>query len=194
MLGKKMFSVSKNKCVGCGICETECLNEAIKVDLASGIAVIDKDRCSECYLCIEVCPQNAIKVIQKSLIIAIGTDDEKTIKPDDHFGMSKYFQIWLYSDGQLELLETRENSKYEEDKTRIHGDPNKVKATSSILKGVDVMLGKMMGANIQRLKNKFVPTITREPLIKNALTIIKENINEIMEEYEKQERKGIILI
>ncbi|MHA1776582.1 MAG: hypothetical protein DRO88_09530 [Promethearchaeia archaeon] len=189
-----MFSVSKNKCVGCGICETECLNEAIKVDLASGIAVIDKDRCSECYLCIEVCPQNAIKVIQKSLIIAIGTDDEKTIKPDDHFGMSKYFQIWLYSDGQLELLETRENSKYEEDETRIHGDPNKVKATSSILKGVDVMLGKMMGANIQRLKNKFIPTITREPLIKNALTIIKENINEIMEEYEKQERKGIILI
>ena len=189
-----MLSISKNKCVGCGICENECPIGAIKVDSTSGMAVIDKDQCSECYLCIDKCPQNAIKVIQKSLIIAIGTDDEKTIKPDDHFGMSKYFQIWSYSDGQLELLETRENSKYKEDETRIHGDPNKAKATSSVLKGVNVLLGKMMGANIQRLKNKFVPTITRELLIKNALTIIKENINEIMKEYEKQERRGLILV
>ncbi len=189
-----MLSISKNKCVGCGICENECSNRAIKVDLTSGIAVIDKEQCRECYFCIEICPQNAIKVIQKSLLIAIGTDDEKTIKPDDHFGMSKYFQIWSYSDGQLEHLETRENSKYKEDETRIHGDPNKAKATSSVLKGVDVILGKMMGPNIQRLKKKFVPTITHEPLIHNALSIIKENINEIMQEYEKHERKGIILV
>ena len=87
----------------------------------------------------------------------------------------------------------RENVEYREDESRIHGDPEKAKAVSSVLKGVDAVVGKMIGPNITRMKIKFVPIIIREPLIKKALEIIKENINEIIEEYDKKERKGIIL-
>ena len=64
---------------------------------------------------------------------------------------------------------------------------------SSVLRNIDVLVGKMFGPNIARLNDKFVCAVIREPKIEKALKIIKENINEIIEERNKQERKGIIL-
>lgn len=188
-----MMNISKNKCVGCGICESECPKESIYVDLKRGIAVFDKDRCIDCGLCLKKCPQGAIKKILEELVIAIGTDNGEIIKPDEHVGMSKYFQIWTYSEGETYLKETRENAKYKEDETISHGDPMKAQATASVLMDVDVLVGKMMGPNIERLRQKFVPVIVREPDIKKSLEIIKDNINEIFEEKEKTERRGIVI-
>lgn len=188
-----MLSISKNKCVGCGICEVECPTKAISVDINRGIAVFNQDECVKCGICLEKCPQGAIKDIKGEITIAIGTDDQETIKSDDHFGMSKYFQIWKYSNGNLILKETIENAKYQEDETKVHGDPGKAKATASVLEGIDVLVSKIMGPNIVRLKNKFIPTVIRVADIKEAIEIIKENINEIFEEKEKTDRRGIIL-
>jgi len=189
----KMMNVSKNKCVGCGICKSDCPVGSISVDVKRGIAVFDIDKCIYCELCIQNCPQGAIRDIVEELTIAIGTDNEKIIKPDDHIGMSEYFQVWKYSNGELIFKETRENVKYVEDEARIHGDPKKAEATTSVLKDIDVLVGKMMGPNIKRLKNKFVTVIIREPEIEKSLKIIRENINEIVEEKEKTERRGLIL-
>jgi len=185
-----MINISKNKCVGCGICMTVCPEG---VQLEDGVAVV-KNYDLECMKNILVaCPQNAIRDVTETFVIAVGTDDGKTIKSDDHFGMSKNFQIWDYLNGELTFRETRENPKYNEDETRIHGDSGKAKATASALKGVDVLVGKLMGPNIVRLKNQFVCVIIREPEIEKAVEIIKENINEITEEKEKSERRGIVL-
>ena len=188
-----MLNISKNKCVGCGICESKCPVGGISVDIKKGIAVIDQNKCTNCGLCLQNCPQNAIKDIKEELTIAIGTDDNKIIKPDDHIGMSKFFQVWKYSKGELSFVETRKNVKYKEDETRIHGDLGKAKATASALTNIDVLVGKMMGPNIKRLKGKFVCAIIRESEIKKATEIIKENINEIIEEKNEKERKGVIL-
>ena len=188
-----MMNISKNRCVGCGICESECPAGSIHIDVEKGIAIFDRDKCIDCGLCIQNCPQGAIRDIVEELTIAIGTDNEKIIKPDDHVGMSKYFQVWKYSKGELIFKETRENAKYKEDETRIHGDPKKAEATASVLKDIDILVGKMVGPNIERLKNKFVTVIIREPEIEKSLKIIRENLNEIFEEKEKTERKGLIL-
>jgi dissimilatory sulfite reductase (desulfoviridin) alpha/beta subunit len=188
-----MINISKNKCVGCGICESNCPTGAITVDKNKGIAVIDMNECTGCENCLQNCPQEAVKNIEREYTIAIGTDDEKVIKADDHVGMSKYFQIWKYSDGNLNFVETRENVKYKEDEGRIHGDPGKAKATASAVGGVNVLVGKMMGPNIERLRHKFVPVIIRQPEIKEALEIIKNSINEIAEAFEKENRQGIVL-
>ena len=185
-----MFNISKNKCVGCELCRNICPEI---IELVDGVAVI-KEQNEECLSkAVKVCPQRAIKEINQDLVFAIGTDDNEKIKSDDHVGMSNYFQIWRYSQGELSFQEKRENVKYKEDETRIHGDPGKAEATASALKGVDVLVGKMMGPNIVRLSSKFVPVITREPEIKKSVEMIKTNINEIVEEYEKEERHGIIL-
>ncbi len=186
-----MKNVSINKCIGCGICERECKTDAISIK--DGIAVIDEEKCVSCGTCIKVCPQNAIKKIEESLVIAIGTDDGKMVKSDNHVGMSKYFQIWEYSNGELSFREERGNAKYEEDESKTHGDPGKAKATTSVLNGVDLLVGKIIGPNIAIIKDKFVCAVVREPAIEQAVRLIKENINEIVEEKNKKERKALIL-
>lgn len=185
-----MINASKNKCVGCGICETVCPEG---IEILDGISRIKFENADCLEKAIKACPQNAIRDIREELMFAIGTDDDEVIKQDDHVGMSKYFQVWKYSNGNLTFKEKRENVKYKENEERIHGDPRKAKATSFVLTGIDVLVGKMFGPNIVRLKNKYVCAVIRELEIKKAIEVIKENINEIVDEYKKEERYGIIL-
>jgi MinD superfamily P-loop ATPase len=186
-----MINVSKNKCIGCGLCQEQCPTESIIIQ--DSIAKIDKEQCIECEECIKSCPQNAIKNINQELVFAIGTDDGQKIKTGDHFGMSKYFQVWNYSEGELNFQESRENAKYKEDETKTHGDPGKAKATASVLNGIDVLVGSRIGPNITRLNDKFVCAVVREISIEKAKQIIAENINEIIEEKDKNNRTGLVL-
>jgi Na+-translocating ferredoxin:NAD+ oxidoreductase subunit B len=50
-------------CDGCGICETRCQMEAIRVD--NGKARLDLDRCIGCGLCVTTCPTNALRLVRK---------------------------------------------------------------------------------------------------------------------------------
>ena len=187
-----MYEISKNKCIGCGTCLKVCPEG---IEIVKGRARI-KNKDAKCLKnAALVCPQKAIRDIKRELVFAIGTDDGKNIKQDDHVGMSQYFSIWKYSGGSLKFMGMRENTKYQEDESVIHGDPEKAKKVTSVLKGVDAIVGGMIGPNIVRMKLKYVPIIVREPLIERALKMIKEDIIEIVEEYEKEgeKRKGIVL-
>jgi len=44
----------------------------------------------------------------------------------------------------------------------MHGDPEKAKATSSVLEGVDVLVGKKFGPNLPRLVRKFVCVVVED--------------------------------
>ena len=186
-----MYQISKNKCVGCGTCVDECPVDAVY--LKSGVATIEQEECVSCGDCLDLCPQNSIRDIQRVLLFAIGTDDNNEMT-DDHVGMSRYFQVWKYLDGEMTFEERRENPKYTGDETRAHGDPNKAQAISSVLGGIDVLVGRMFGPNIVRLKKKYVCAVVREPDVKRSTDIIKDNINEIIEEKEKSGEKRIGLI
>jgi len=186
-----MIWISKNRCVGCGLCVESCPVKAISIE--KGIAVIDKNKCINCGNCINSCPQGAVKDIKEELVIAIGTDDGETIKSGDHVGMSKYYLIFECSKGNLDFKEKRENIKYLEDETKIHGDPEKAKKVTSVLKDIDVLVGERFGPNIVRLRNSFVCAVVREQKIENTLEKIKDNIIEIIDEKNKDDRNGIIL-
>jgi MinD superfamily P-loop ATPase len=54
-----MMKIDADKCVGCGVCEMDCMGEAITV--IDGIAVIDYADCKDCGFCQSLCPQEAIK-------------------------------------------------------------------------------------------------------------------------------------
>lgn len=71
--------VSKEKCVGCGICETACPFGAIT--LQEGKAVIG-ETCTQCGACVEVCP---VAAITREEVVTEVTMDK-----------SQYKNIWVF--------------------------------------------------------------------------------------------------
>ena len=53
-----MLQIKKELCLGCGLCASNCPQQAIS--MVFGQAAIDQNRCRECYICVKVCPQGAI--------------------------------------------------------------------------------------------------------------------------------------
>jgi predicted Fe-Mo cluster-binding NifX family protein len=127
------------------------------------------------------------------LLIALGTDDGTNLN-DDHVGMAKYFHVYKFSQEKEELVEKRDNVKLKGDESMKHGDPQKAKATSSILQGVDVLVGKRFGPNLPRLVKKFVCVIVRTDTLENTINIIRQNMERIIVEKNKgEDRQHLIL-
>jgi len=127
------------------------------------------------------------------LLIAFGTDDGTNFN-DDHFGMAKYFHVYKFFEEEEKFVEKRENVKFKGDESMKHGDPEKAKATTSAVEGVDVLVGRRFGPNLPRLVKKFVCVIVRTDTLKNAIRIIHQNIEEIIAEKNKgEDRKHLIL-
>ena len=126
-------------------------------------------------------------------LVAFGTDDGKNLN-NDHVGMAKFFYVYEFSNGKEEIVEKRENTRFEGDETAKHGDPEKAKATSSVLEGVDVLVGRKFGPNLPRLLRKFVCVLVRTNTITSAIEAIHNNMDRIAEERNKEEgRKHIVL-
>ncbi|GAH34123.1 unnamed protein product [marine sediment metagenome] len=127
------------------------------------------------------------------LLIAFGIDDGKSLNKN-HFGMAKYFHVYRFSDDKEEFVEKRENVKFEGDESMIHGDPRKAKATSSTLQGIDVVVGRRFGPNLLRLLKKFVCIVARRETIDDAIQLVHDNMDKVIQEKEKGEnRKHLIL-
>ena len=126
-------------------------------------------------------------------LIAFGTDDGKNLN-NDHVGMAQYFYVYEFSNGREKLVEKRENTRFGGDETMKHGDPEKAKATSSVLKGVGVLVGRKFGPNLPRLVRKFVCIVVRTNTLTSAIEAIHNNMDKIAEEKNKEEdRKHIVL-
>ena len=55
--------IDQTKCIGCGICEEICPNEAIAI--VDGVATLARDEdCEDCGVCVEFCEQEAITIEQ----------------------------------------------------------------------------------------------------------------------------------
>ena len=127
------------------------------------------------------------------LLVAFGTDDGKNFN-NDHVGMAKYFYVYEFSNGKEQLVEKRENVRFTGDETMKHGDPEKARATSSVLKEVDVLVGRKFGPNLPRLLEKFVCILVRTSSRATAIEAIHNNMDRIAEERDKEEgRKHIVL-
>jgi len=125
-------------------------------------------------------------------LVAFGTDDGKNLN-NDHVGMAQYFYVYEFSSGREKLVEKRENVHFKGDES-IHGDPEKAKATSSVLEGIDVLVGRKFGPNLPRLLGKFACVLVRTNTIAIAIEAIHNNMGRIAGERNKEEgRKHIVL-
>ncbi len=129
------------------------------------------------------------------LLFAFATDDGDTLKDDGHFGNAEYYSIYRINSDKADFIEKRKNTKIEEDESKIHGDPNKAKSVSFVLKGINVLVSKRFGPNITRIIKKFSCVVIREGfLIKDVVKLVRANLDSITAEYQKGEkRKPLIL-
>ena len=126
-------------------------------------------------------------------LIAFGTDDGEHLN-NDHVGMAKYFYVYEFADGREKLIEQRSNTSFTGDESAKHGDPEKARATSSVLQNVNVLVGKKFGPNLPRLLKKFVCVLVRTDSLAVAIKTVGNNIHRITEETDKgEDRKHIVL-
>ena len=121
--------------------------------------------------------------------VAISTNDGKILTPD-HFGGGEYFLIYNITREGYELVEKRKNTSSPEEE---HGSAEKAKGIVAILQDIPVLLGYQFGPNIMRIKNRFLPVISREKDIKNALKLLQKNLNIIEEGMGKKGEMLVIL-
>jgi predicted Fe-Mo cluster-binding NifX family protein len=128
------------------------------------------------------------------LLVAFSTHDGENLVTDDHAGMAKYFDVYRFTEEQVEFLERRENSRYVGDQTMKHGDPKKANASLSAVEGLDVWVSKRFGPNLPRLLKEILCVVVRVDTIAEASELVRQNLNAVAEECEKgADRKHLLL-
>lgn len=74
--------IDKDKCIGCGLCVTDCVMYILEVK--NGKAQLKNDSCIGCGHCIAVCPTNAVSLTNLDMdeVIELPKDFSK-VNPDD---------------------------------------------------------------------------------------------------------------
>ena len=127
----------------------------------------------------------------QKLKVAFATDDGK-IFMDRHFGDAEYYHIYDIDKNNSELINIIKNTTEEEED--IHADPKKAGSVAKLLKqeNVQIVVSKIFGPNIKRIKKKFVCILIKQNSIENGVSIIKNNFPIIINEWEKgEERKHL---
>lgn len=124
----------------------------------------------------------------QKLKVAFATDDGKTFM-DRHFGDAEYYHVYEIDENNSELINIIKNTTEEEED--IHADPKKAGSIAKLLKqeNVQIVVSKIFGPNIIRIKKKFVCILIKENSIDNSIVIIKSNLLSIIIEWEKGENR-----
>ena len=58
-VARPIACITAELCLGCGVCQEECPNEAI---VLGTVATVDISRCTGCGACVDVCASDAIRL------------------------------------------------------------------------------------------------------------------------------------
>lgn len=122
--------------------------------------------------------------------VAFATDDGKTFM-DRHFGDAEYYDVYEISETDSEFKKRIINTTEEDDES-IHADPEKAKGVTSLFKGenIQVVVSKVFGPNIKRIKNKFVCILMNDSSILESIRNIQQNIYIVDNEWSKGEGRN----
>ncbi len=127
-------------------------------------------------------------------ICAFASDDGNYFS-ETHFGDAGIYLLYAISNDDIKYLERIDNTSIE---VESHAAPEKAKSVTSLLKkkGVQVLVSRIFGPNIKRVKVHFVAVIVKKQKnIQEALTIVRDNLNAIEREWKQDssQRKHLIL-
>lgn len=121
------------------------------------------------------------------LLVAFATDNGKTYM-DRHFGDAEYYYIYEITKNDYLHKKTISNVNIEEEG---HADPKKAKGITSLLKqeNCNVVVSKIFGANIKRIRKQFVCIMMNDNDILDSINMIKSRYDEIVNELNKGEER-----
>lgn len=124
--------------------------------------------------------------------IAFATDNGESFN-DNHFGDSAYYYIYEMTSSGVEFIKNIKNTT-EEDNEDIHADPRKAKGVTEMLKmeNIQVVVSKVFGPNIKRIKKKFVCILMNDADISDSVKKAHKNIEVIQKEWEEGETRNHI--
>ncbi len=116
--------------------------------------------------------------------IAFATNNGKTFV-DSHFGDADYYDIYAIDEEQADFIKRISNTVDEEEE--VHADPKKAKGIANLLleEKVSIVVSKIFGPNLKRIKKKFVCIIVKEDEIEDGIRKVCKNIEKIYNEWEK---------
>ncbi len=122
---------------------------------------------------------------------AFATDNGKTFM-ERHFGDAEYYDIYEIDKDQANFINRISNTVDEEEE--VHADPQKAKGIISLLldEDVSVVVSKIFGPNIKRIKKKFVCIIINENELANSIDKIKSNLQTISVEWDKGNERNFL--
>jgi len=126
----------------------------------------------------------------KNLKVAFATDNGKTFM-GRHFGDAEHYYIYEIDNENAKFIKIIDNTTEEED---MHADPKKAKGISNLLleEDVSVVVSKIFGPNIKRIKKKFVCIVVKDEELDTGIRKVCESIGKIYEEWEEgEERKHL---
>lgn len=127
----------------------------------------------------------------KKLKVAFATDNGKTFI-GRHFGDADFYDIYEIDRDRANFIKRIDNTVDEEEE--VHADPKKAKGISKLLldENVKVVVSKIFGPNIMRIKKKFVCILMKENSIETCIEVIKSNLLTIAEEWEKGDNRNFL--
>lgn len=127
----------------------------------------------------------------KKFKVAFATDNGKTFM-GRHFGDADFYDIYKIDGNKANFIKRIDNNVDEEEE--VHADPQKAKGISKLLldENVNVVVSKIFGPNIMRIKKKFVCILMKENSIEICIDVIKNNLLTIAEEWEKGDNRTFL--
>jgi predicted Fe-Mo cluster-binding NifX family protein len=126
------------------------------------------------------------------LTVVFATDDGERFTTR-HFGDADRFLLYRISPSNVDFLKEIRNSAEDDDET-IHADPKKAGSIARLLKQekVQVVVSKIFGPNIKRIKTKFVCILMKNDLISESISILQNEFEKIHNEWEKGEIRSFL--
>ena len=122
--------------------------------------------------------------------VVFATDNGKTFM-GRHFGDAKYYDIYKIDENKSDFIKRISNTTEDDDES-IHADPKKAKGVADLFKDEDikVLVSKVYGPNIKRMKKKFVCVISKSDTINDSIIQLQKKLIEIRSEWNKGESRN----
>jgi len=128
----------------------------------------------------------------EKILVAFATDNGQNFI-DRHFGDADYYDIYEIDEDSADFVQRIDNTVDEVEE--IHADPKKAKGITNLLmnKNVKVVVSKIFGPNIKRIKKKFVCVVMNDESLDKSIGRLCKNIRLVVDEWEKgAERKHLV--